>query len=129
MDIFGNNFDIHINVNGTEYTGEVTVDDEGRFDTGLEPQNYIETFGHFYGDILRNGDDSEANYVVNYLFEQRIVCPEIPVLHSFTGQAELHITESDITFSDENITGLLHSLKKPVKNEIPADNEVIQDQQ
>ncbi|KJV63498.1 MULTISPECIES: hypothetical protein [Ehrlichia] len=129
MDIFGNEFDIHINANGTEYTGQVIFDNEGTFDTGLELQNGIGTFGHFSGDILRNGDNPGNHYTAHYLFEQCIIHPELPVLHSFTGEAELHVEGNHITFGDENITVSLHSLKKPVENEKPADNdEVTQNQ-
>ena len=130
MDIFGNEFDVHINANGTDYTGQVVVSNEGSFDTELQLQGGIGTFGHFSGDILRNDDGLESSYIAHYLFEQRIIHPDSPVLHSFTGEAELHIEGNNITFSDENITASLHSSKKPVENEKPADNnEVTQNQQ
>lgn len=106
------------------------MDNEGSFDAGLKLQAGVGTFGHFSGDILRNDDDLENHYVAHYLFEQCVIHPELPVLHSFTGEAVLHFEGNNITFGDENITVSLHSSKKPGENEKPADNdEVTQNQQ
>ncbi|AHX06121.1 hypothetical protein ECHLIB_0039 [Ehrlichia chaffeensis str. Liberty] len=119
MDIFGNEFDVHVNANGTEYAGKMSIDSNGDFDVNLDLQDGVGTLGHLSGHISQSED--AANYIIEYIFDQCIIYPELPVLHSFNGQIVSPAEEGSIIFDNgDNIQISLHGLQEQPEEAIPA---------
>ena len=104
MDIFSNELNAIVNVNGTIYEGKVIIDNNGNFDTSLSLADGVGTLGHLSGNISQNNETKES-YILEYIFEQRIVYPTLPVLHSFNGQIVSSTEEASphkIAFDNSN---------------------------
>ncbi|UKC53668.1 hypothetical protein [Ehrlichia canis] len=130
MDIFSNELNATVHVNGTTYEGKVTIDNNGNFDTNLSLADGVGTLGHLYGNISQNNETKDS-YTLEYIFEQRIVYPTLPILHSFNGQI-VSFTEGalphQIAFdnSNDNIKIILSDseIVQPVTNAKESQAEV-----
>ena len=105
MDIFSNELNATVHVNGTTYEGKIIIDNNGNFDTNLSLSDGVGTLGHLCGNISQNNETKENSYILEYIFEQRIVYPTLPILHSFNGQIVSSAEEAlphQIAFDNSN---------------------------
>ncbi|AAZ68951.1 hypothetical protein [Ehrlichia canis] len=131
MDIFSNELNATVHVNGTTYEGKVIIDNNGNFDTNLSLADGVDTLGHLCGNISQNNETKENSYILEYIFEQRIVYPTLPILHSFNGQIVSSAEEAlphQIAFdnSNDNIKIILSDseIVQPVTNAKESQAEV-----